>query len=280
MLTLDGLSKIKQMTDATLTQLAQRQLADYDRGRPGTAFADGLQLSVADAYRVQSLVGELREARGERRIGYKVGCTSPVIRRRLGIDHPVFGRLYENECWRSGARLPPRRLSKLAIEGELAVRLARDLPPFDTSAATVSATIDSVFPVIELHDFVFNRGDPSPDELIANNAMHVGFVYSTNPSPSLGDDPATLRIDIDDVRAATVSGEELTRTVVDSLAWLARELSPLGDGLQAGQTVLCGSIADLIPVAAECRISVTTDRFGSVTCSIARPDDRLTTSAP
>lgn len=74
-----------------------------------------------------------------------------------------------------------------------------------------------------------------------------------------------------DVTIATVTGAELTRTVVDSLAWLARQPSLPGEGLQARQTVLCGSIADLFPVSTECQISVTTDRFGSVACSIARP---------
>ena len=159
------------------------------------------------------------------------------------------------------------------------MRLAQDLPPGDTSAAEIPGAIDRVFPVIELHDSVFRRADPSPDELIANNALHVGFVYSSNPSSNLGDAPATLRIDIDDVPIATVSGAELTRTVVESLAWLACQLSPFGGGLQAGQTVLCGSIADLIPISAECGITVTTDRFGSVACAIGRRDDPLTTSS-
>lgn len=263
----------RTMVDETLEQLARRQLADYDRGEPGTAFADGLKLSIADAYRVQSLVALLRERRGERVIGYKVGCTSATIRRRLGIDHSVFGRLFESECWPSGASLPPRRLSALAIEGELAVRLARDLPPVDASSVEIPEAIDHVFPVVELHDLVFRGVDPSPDEVIANNALHVGFVHSSDPSPSLGDAPGTLRVDIDDVPAATISGAELTQTIVESLAWLAGQLDSFGSGLRAEQIVLCGSLADLFPVSAGSRITVTTDRFGSVECAIGTDND-------
>ena len=72
-----------------LEQLARRQLAEYDRRTPGTAFAGGLSLTIEEAYRLQYLVTGLRIARGEAVIGYKVGCTSPVIRNRLNVEHPV-----------------------------------------------------------------------------------------------------------------------------------------------------------------------------------------------
>jgi 2-keto-4-pentenoate hydratase len=250
--------------DSTLQQLARRQLADYDRGEPGTAFADGPRLSIADAYRVQSLVTKLREQRGESVIGYKVGCTSSAIRQRMGIDHPVFGRLFDSDRWPSGASLPITQFDGLAIEGELAVRVSRELSAQDASDADLSSAIAAVFPVIELHNFAFRRGEPSADELIANNAIHAGFICPMDVSPPFDSDPATLRIDIDDEPAAIVSGPELTRTIVDSLSWIAKELGTLGHGLQAGQTILCGSLADLIPVSSVCRISVSTDRFGSV----------------
>ncbi|MBC8351869.1 MAG: hypothetical protein H8E66_07760 [Planctomycetes bacterium] len=251
-----------------LEQLARRMLADYDRHDPGTAFADGLSLSIDDAYRIQSLVAELREARGERVIGYKVGCTSPVIRRRLGAGHPVFGRLFESDCWTSGVNLPAERFTGLAIEGELAVRLACDLPAVEMPDADVAAAIHSVFPVIELHNLVFRRGDPSVEELVANNAIHAGFVSAKELTTKLDSEAATLRIEMDEAEIATVSGQALTQTIFDSLRWLSRELLRHGQGLQRGQTILCGSIADLFPVHPVSRIAVTTDRFGAVECAI------------
>jgi hypothetical protein len=81
---------------------ASRQLADYDACHPGTLFAEPLVLEASQAYALQSAVAELRRRRGERIIGYKVGCTSPTIRAQLGIDHCVTGRLYDN----NDARVP------------------------------------------------------------------------------------------------------------------------------------------------------------------------------
>ena len=261
------MSKAFGSSALNLVELARRQLADYDRHEPGTAFADGLRLSIAQAYEVQSLVAELRERRGEPVMGYKVGCTSPTIRKSLRIDHPIYGRLFKSECWPSGRRLPLSEFCGLAIEGELAARLARDLPNVATREE-ISNAIDAVFPVIELHNLIFRRGVPSADELIANNAIHGGFVCGENGSQRFDRDPAQLRIFIDDVLAVNLAGPELIDTVAHSLSWLAAELNRLGRSLRAGQTILCGSVGDLIPIPCGCRVSVTTDRFGSVECTI------------
>jgi 2-keto-4-pentenoate hydratase len=63
-----------------VAQLATRQLRDYDARTPGTMFAEPFSLDVPGAYAIQSEVSRLREERGERLAGYKVGCTSPTIR--------------------------------------------------------------------------------------------------------------------------------------------------------------------------------------------------------
>jgi 2-keto-4-pentenoate hydratase len=105
--------------------LARRQLADYDAGRPGSVFAEGELVDVAEGYEIQSVMAQLRRERGERVIGYKVGCTSPTIRSQLGIDHRVSGRLYDSEKHASGTVLSRGRYTNLAIEGELAVELSQ-----------------------------------------------------------------------------------------------------------------------------------------------------------
>lgn len=254
------------MDESELRELAVRQLADYDRHDPGTAFADGLQLSIEQAYQVQSLVAELRARRGEKIIGWKVGCTSPVIRQRLRVEHPVFARLFESESWPTKTTLPQSRFAGLAIEGELAVRLGSDLAP-GASESEIAAAIESVFPVIELHNLIF-RDAPSRGELIANNAIHAGFVFG-DPSAAFDPRSAWLHIEFEGSELATVEGSELTQTILDSLSWLAAELPRHGETLQARQTVLCGSVADLFPIAESGQLRVETDRFGSVECSFA-----------
>jgi 2-keto-4-pentenoate hydratase len=128
---------------------------------------------VADAYRIQDRVAALRRARGERCVGYKIGCVGPAIQQQLGINHPVRGRLWDTELHSSGATLERRRFANLAIEGEIAVRLSRDLP---AGASDVGSCVEGWFPIIELHQYVFRGNRATATELIAGNAMHAGIV--------------------------------------------------------------------------------------------------------
>jgi 2-keto-4-pentenoate hydratase len=63
-----------------LQELAQRMLADYDARTPGQLFGEPLDLTTVHAYALQAEIARLREQRGEKVIGYKVGCTSPAVR--------------------------------------------------------------------------------------------------------------------------------------------------------------------------------------------------------
>jgi len=248
-----------------ISQLAARQLSDYDAVTPGTLFADSISLSEEQAYDVQTAVCYLRQARGENVAGYKVGCTSPTIQHQLEIDHPVFGRVYDSEYWLSGATLSATRFCGLAIEGELAVRLARDLT---APLTNVGDAIESVFPIIELHNLVFRGERKTAQELIANNALQAGFVAAAGSAMPLGTSSAELTIEVDGESVDRVAGPKLMTTVTDSLHWLAAELSKHDLVLKRGQTILCGSVAKLIPIPNDCHISVTTDRFGTAECRI------------
>ncbi len=137
-----------------LEGLARRMLADYDAGIPGRSVGEPLNLVTAQAYSLQAEIARLREQRGERVIGYKIGCTSRPIRIQLGVDEPILGRLFDTECHPAGVRLPSSRFASLAIEGELAIRLAHDLPGRPLSDEEYAGAIASVSPVIELHHYV------------------------------------------------------------------------------------------------------------------------------
>lgn len=244
-----------------ILRAAARRLEHFDRRAPDPA------AGVSDpeqGYAIQAEVARLRRERGETVIGYKVGCTSPATQRQMGIGSPIFGRLYEGERWSSGVTLPRDRFLPLAFEGELAVRLGADLPA-DAGGETVLASVESAFAVIELHHFPYRERGPSAAELIASNGVHAGFVVADGAG-TLDDGPASLAIEIDGREAAAVSGPELTRTVAASLAWLAGELPSRGERLRGGDTVLCGTVAPLLPAPAAREVTVTTDRFGSVRC--------------
>lgn len=248
-------------------QLAARQLRDYDARNPGTMFADPIAVDLRAAYDIQAEVSRLRTQRGDQFIGYKVGCTSPTIREQMKIRHPVFGRLFGDDSWESGIVFDPAQFCHPAIEGELAVRLSRDLVE-DQDETQMFDTLDSIFAVVEMHNKLFRRGQPSAEELITNNCVHAGFVFPSGSPPPVRDDINSLEIDINGSIVATVPGERLMSTITDSVRWLTQQLRPLGLLPRAGQTILCGSVAPVIPVEPGDHVSVTSRRFGTVRCTI------------
>ncbi|MCP5114559.1 MAG: hypothetical protein GY953_27340 [bacterium] len=242
--------------------MGRRQLADYDARCPGRIFESGSEfLTLDEAYRLQLEVVRLRRERGERVAGYKIGCVSEPVRRQMGIVHPVFGHVFAGEIHPSGAALDSSRFDHLHIEGEFALRLARN---FDPAAARIEEFVAAVFPVIELHNYVIRGGEPSAAELVANNAVHAGIVIGNQPS--LQSDFLARGISVWRNR------EELGAAKVDVLATLralADRLAAYGIELIKDDIVLTGSPLPLYGAAPGDEFEVQAETLGTVKMSVA-----------
>src|SRR5688500_7790079 len=64
-------------------------------------------------------------------VGHKIGCTTSVMQRYLGIPNPCAGGVFANGVHASGVTLNPADYVRVGIECEIAVRLRRDLQPSD-----------------------------------------------------------------------------------------------------------------------------------------------------
>ena len=245
---------------------AARQLADYDANEPGTLFAEDVRIDVDQGYELQTAVNRLRMARGERIIGYKVGCTSTVIRQQLGIDHCISGRLFDSERYASGSTLTRDQFANPAVEGELAIELSREPRDDDFLTDGIPACVARLFPVIELHNLVMRCRTPSAGELIANNAIHAGFVVSDSRDDKLQSpcEPGILSIFMNDRRLDGCPGDSLLRTLRSSLAWLNHFVRQRGEHLEEGTVILTGSVPSLIPIKEDCLIRVDAFPFGQV----------------
>jgi 2-keto-4-pentenoate hydratase len=258
-----------------MEQLARRQLSDYDRHQPGGLFAgDSIPMTICDAYALQMAVARLRVQRGEPVAGYKVGCISPVMQAQLGLDRPVFGFVFENEIHSSGVVLNPGDFDGLAIEGEFAVRITRDIPDSDWLQSHPQEAISSGFAVIELHNYVFRNTPHNAQELIGNNAIHAGVVLPPSEPPlshpwELLD--ASIQVSRNAATLGAADGRALPEGPFGSVVRLARHLAEFGRHLQRGQIVLTGSPLPLYRVAGGDRIEVSCDISETVVGLISCP---------
>jgi 2-keto-4-pentenoate hydratase len=257
-----------------LELLAKRQLRDYDRHEPGGLFAgSAIPMTVDEAYALQMAVARLREQRGEPVVGYKVGCISPVMQSQLGLDRPVFGHVFGTEIRTSGVVLHPDEFDGLAIEGEFAVRIARDIPDASWLRAHPDEAISSGFAVIELHNYVFRNAPHHAQELIGNNAIHAGAVLPESEPPLREPEvllDASIEVSIRGATLGTANGRALPEGPFGSLVQLAEHLARFGRVLKRGQIVLTGSPLPLYRVAEGDRIEVRCDSSGTVVADVSR----------
>jgi 2-keto-4-pentenoate hydratase len=241
--------------DVDLRRLARQMLADYDARKPGHCTGN---LTSARAYALQAEIARLREERGERVIGYKVGCTSPAVRDQLGVREPIFGRLFDTGCVAAGSRIRHADYANLAVEGELAIRLSRDMPVDPLSDDEATRAIASVFPVVELHHYVLPAGGPPVGYLIASSGMHAGVVLAEREAPCSGQVPRLTRLAVtinDELTGSTAEPWTMGGPVI-TLRWLSARLAEQGLRLQRGQVILAGSALPLFPVWPGSRIVV------------------------
>ncbi len=248
-----------------LPELARRVLADYDARTPGRLSAGPPDLTTAQAYALQAEITRLREQRGEKVIGYKVGCTSRAIQTQLGVHEPIFGRLFDTEFHPPGAHLTTARFANLAVEGEIAVRLSQNLPCEPRSAVEYREAIAEVFPVIELHHHVL-PGAWSPGRwLVVSNGLHAGFVFA-EPETRRSDaanSARSLSVRINDVVVGNdADAAALRDRTIESLRWLAGRLARFGLHLCKGQVILTGSSLELFPVFPGSRVVVDAPPLG------------------
>ena len=221
---------------------------------------------INGSYVIQTEISQLRERRGDKQIGYKVGCNSETIQRDLGIHHPIFGRLYASECWKSDTTLPLNQFDGLATEGELAVRLSRSIVELHDRMFDPDEVIQAIFSVIELHHFAFDE-PPTASDLIARNAIHAGFVCGKETQGN-NHFPEQISIKLNEVEVAHVSGSVISQTVASSLRWLAKALQKQGLEVGSNQIILCESVAPLFPLFQGGQVEVSTDTNIIVKCAI------------
>ncbi|MFM0395747.1 2-oxopent-4-enoate hydratase [Paraburkholderia phytofirmans] len=233
---------------AELGDTLYRAWLDRTPVAPFSARAEGLPL--ADAYRVQQHFIARRLAAGETVAGKKIGVTSQVVQDMLDVRQPDFGVLLSGMHYAAGEAIPIDTLIQPRAEGEIAFYLQHDLRgPGVTREDVLAATgsVGACFEIVDsrIRDWAIRIGDT-----VADNASCGVYVLGDERVPTNALDLAACRMTLDKngERVAEGVGAAALGHPADAVAWLANTLGELGMPLLAGEVVLSGSLAALIPV--------------------------------
>ncbi|MCK9515437.1 MAG: 2-oxopent-4-enoate hydratase [Ottowia sp.] len=253
--------QIEQLGDALYEALVSRSVLEPLSDRhPG--------MILADAYAVQERLMARRLAAGEKVIGKKIGVTSQAVMDMLGVYQPDFGWLTDAMVYGEGQAIPMNRLIQPKAEGEIAFVLKRTLKGPGISAADVLAATDGVMACFEIVDSRIADWRIRIQDTVADNASCGVFVLGDRLVDPRAVDLATcgMVLEKNGEVVATGAGAAALDHPANAVAWLANTLGAHGTALQAGEIVLAGSLAAMVPVAAGDNLRVSIGGIGG--CSV------------
>lgn len=249
---------------AARLEQADRAVSELD---PLTVEYPGLE--VAQAYDIQAELLRLKQAKGERVVGYKMGLTSKAKMEQMGVHSPIFGVLTDRMIIEDAGEFPMRGSIHPRIEPEVAFRIGKDLRGRPTAQEALAACSNACA-AMEIIDSRFKAFKFKLADVVADNCSCRAFVLGTwQPVPTfdqLAELPMNLSIDGRNVRNG--SSSHILGNPANSLALLCSMLEERGLGLKRGSVVLAGAATEAVALEAGKTVTSDVDRLGSVGVSI------------
>lgn len=229
---------------------------------PGPADASARAIHREQALDRQAEVVALRQARGERPVGYKIGFTNRSIWPLYGVDEPLWGRVWNTTLRHLGdtrARIDLQRLAEPRLEPEIVFGLGASPEPIEPANPdawqALIACIDWVAPGFEIVHSIWPGWRFDGAQAIAAQGLHGSLlVGSTRPLADLGTDPEgrlaglRLHLSLDEKHVASGVGADVLGGPVKALAHLVAGLARRGERLEAGSVVTTGTLTDAQPL--------------------------------
>ena len=196
-------------------------------------------LSLADAYEVQRASIELREERGENRIGLKMGFTSRAKMLQMGIDDVIWGRLTDAMLVEEGGTISFAHYIHPRVEPEVAFLLRESLPGKVTAAQALES-VAAVAPALEIIDSRYQDFKFSLPDVVADNASSSGLVIGPWCAPNTDLGNLGMLLELDGRVRQIGSSAAILGHPLRSLVAAARLAAEAGEPLQRGWIVMAG----------------------------------------
>ena len=235
--------------DIAANQAAEQLSTGRLRHAPIARLPDQLCPSdLTAAYAIQDALHDLYRQGGHGdQAGYKIGCTTPVMQRFLGIDHPCAGGLLAPTCHSRAVTLAMSDFCRPGVECEIAVQLAADLPspaqPYDTKSVAVA--VGAVAAAIEIVDDRYqDYSSFDTPTLAADDFFGAGCVLGPWRTDWQDLDLSALSgsMTINGKTVGTGIGADVMGHPFTALAWLANHAAARAKPLRAGMVILLGSL--------------------------------------
>jgi len=247
-----NLAKLAEIVDtAALTATAIPQIAEQ------------YGLGVEEAYAIQTLSIARRYARGEQRVGMKMGFTSRAKMVQMGVSDMIWGRLTSGMRVEEGGPISKKRYVHPRVEPEIAYLLKKPLSG-KVSNAEALAAIEAVAPALEIIDSRYENFKFSLADVVADNSSSSGFVLGGWHKADIDVSNLGIILEADGRPVQIGSTAAILGDPIRSLVAAARYVAQVGEVLEAGSIVLAGGATAAHALAVGTRVRATTQSLGSV----------------
>ena len=217
------------------------------------------QFDLAAAFAVGERLRQLRVARGERPLGWKIGFTNRTIWDRYGVHAPIWGPVWDSTvsdlaAGRGSTNL--RGLCQPRLEPEIVFGF-RAPPSASMNEAALRACIEWVahgFEIVHTHftDWRFAAADTVADFAL-HGRLFIGPRLPFDGKPGWAGELAALRVEL--LRDGEVVDRGIGANVLDGpLAALRTWIAAMAEHtpqwrVAAGEVVTTGTITDAWPLA-------------------------------
>ncbi|MBW6417541.1 2-oxo-hept-4-ene-1,7-dioate hydratase [Celeribacter sp. PS-C1] len=245
--------------------------AEETREQIGLLSLQHPEITLDDAYAIQSAQMAQKLAQGREIIGWKIGLTSKVMQDALGISTPDSGVIYDDMDFADGCTVPATRFIQPRIEAEIAFVMKAPLEGKVTREDVLAAT-DFVAPAIEILDTRILRADPQTGktrvifDTVSDNAANGGIVLGPQKHAPEAFDLRWVGAILtkNDEVVATGLGAAVLNDPVMGIVWLSERMGQYGQRIEAGQVVLAGSFIAPIECPSGTKIEADYGPFGTV----------------
>lgn len=254
------------MSTPEIQKIGQQLHQALQSGEPLAPLTDSHpDMTLEQAYAVQLAMIQPRLDAGAKVIGKKIGVTSKVVMNMLKVGQPDFGHLLSDMLYSDGGAIEASSLIAPKAEGEIAFLLKEDLQGPGVTVADVLRATASVMPCFEIVDSRIRDWKIQIQDTVADNASAAAFVLGDSAVDPRNVDLACVGMTLEKNGeiVATGAGAAALGHPANAVAWLANTLGKLGIGLKAGEVILSGSLAAMVPVQAGDQLRISLGGIGS-----------------
>jgi 2-oxo-3-hexenedioate decarboxylase len=224
-------------------------------------------ITMEDAYAIQALSMGRRYARGEKRIGIKMGFTSRAKMAQMGLSEMVWGRLTDAMLVDDGDAIDPAKFVHPRVEPEVAFLLKAPLEGRVTLPAALAA-VEAVAPALEIIDSRYENFKFSLSDVVADNCSSSALVVGPWADKRTNLSNLGMLLEFDGVPVQIGSSAAILDDPVRSLVAAARLVAAKGERLEAGDIVMAGGATAAEALRAGVRVRLSVDRLGSASFTV------------